>query len=86
MTGPKKAGRSAPHLEGFQQQGVCVVARAGKGLPAVRELVCSLTDFRKDEGFQRPNKLVKTSKSGSAPGLTLFSCLRTSWEYRRRDG
>ena len=50
----------APHLEGFQQQGACVVARAGKGLAAVRELCFSFADFRKDEGFQRPNKLVKT--------------------------
>ena len=36
------------------------VARAGKGLAAVRELCFSFADFRKDEGVQRPNKLVKT--------------------------
>ena len=49
--------RVAPYLVGFQQQGACV---AGKRLAAVRELVFGAADFRKGEGLQRPDKLVKT--------------------------
>ena len=67
----------APHLKGLQQQGARVVARAGKGLAAVRKQNSGPADFRKDE---RPPATGRTGEDG--PGLFLFRPLNSVFKPR----
>ncbi len=68
---------SAPQIKGLQQQRARIDASAGEGLAAVCKLLSGLALFRKYEGFQRADKLVKTILTCCFP-LALEQCLEAA--------